>query len=165
MIVSLAITPLCTLALNLAEMKNRTSFTMVFKINHRHQRPHLMVLRPLEISLPWCKVHSLTSSEGANDRPNELAALTAAIATARAEDEALERQAEVAGLKTELHALRTRNAQLQAQTPPCFQAKPTTNQIPNQRSRFCVPVQHLLKARTYCDRLGLSSSDSDDDQP
>ena len=47
--------------------------------------------------------------------PDDVAALTAAIASVRAENDALERETEVARLQAELHTLQCQNAQLQKQ--------------------------------------------------
>ena len=47
---------------------------------------------------------------------DDIAALTAAIASVRAENDVLEREMEVARLQAELHALQRQNAQLQSKS-------------------------------------------------
>ena len=95
--------------------------------------------------------------------------LTAAIAQAQAEKDELERRAEVTKLKAELHALRKRNAHLQSQTArvEALSTVPTGRVAAREPS---VTINQLRadpvlteRVSAEIDRLGLSSSDSEDE--
>ncbi|XP_015780678.1 PREDICTED: uncharacterized protein LOC107358583 [Acropora digitifera] len=106
------------------------------------------------------------SSENPDD---DIDKLTAAIAQAQAENDELERRAEVTKLKAELHALRKRNAHLQSQTArvEALSTVPTGRVAAREPS---VTINQLRadpvlteRVSAEIDRLGLSSSDSEDE--
>ena len=109
----------------------------------------------------------LVQSGGKLHSPDDLEELTAAVARARAENVELERRAEVAKLKADLHALRQRNAQLQSQAARA--ASDAAAVVGRVRELQVSIKQHRadpgLTARVSeeFDHLGLSSSDSEDD--
>lgn len=95
---------------------------------------------------------------------DDLAELTTLIASTRAENEALERHTEVARLKAKLHALRQRNAQLQAQTANLATGKVSHQDPPlNMKNLRSNPVLTNWVSKEL-GRLGLSASDSEDKQ-
>lgn len=97
---------------------------------------------------------------------DEIAELAAAVAQAKAENDELERRKEVAKLKADLHALQKRNAHLQTESA-------RVESVPAERTEAREPsvtIKQLradpgLTARVSAeiDRLGLSSSDSEDE--
>ena len=108
----------------------------------------------------------LASNRGANGWKDEIAELNAAVAQAKAENADLERRAEVAKLKAELHALRKRNALLQSKTArdEAFPAERAVAHEPSVTIKY-LRADPALTARVSAevDRLGLSSSDSEDE--
>ena len=108
----------------------------------------------------------LASNRGANGWKDEIAELNAAVAQAKAENADLERRAEVAKLKAELHALRKRNALLQSKTArdKAFPAERAGAHEPSVTIKD-LRADPALTARVSAevDRLGLSSSDSEDE--
>ena len=96
----------------------------------------------------------LAPNRGALGSQDEIAELSAAVAQAKAENVELERQTEVAKLKAELHALRKRNALLQSQTAH-------VEAVPAEYAGAREPS--TAKVSAEIDRLGLSSSDSEDE--
>lgn len=108
----------------------------------------------------------LAPNRGANGLQDEIAELAAAVAQAKAENDELERRKEVAKLKADLHALRKRNAHLQTESA-------RVESVPAERTEAREPsvtIKQLradpgLTARVSAeiDRLGLSSSDSEDE--
>lgn len=102
---------------------------------------------------------------GAHQDVDEVAALTAAIAEVTAANETLEQETEVARLKAELHALRQRNAQLQKQS----KLKPSKASPQHREPQLNIKALRSNPAltdrvSTEMERLGFSSSDSDDEQ-
>ncbi|XP_074608450.1 uncharacterized protein LOC141861123 [Acropora palmata] len=111
----------------------------------------------------------LARNRGPIDSQDDIAELTAAIAQAQAENDELERRAEVTKLKAELHALRKRNAHLQSQTArvEALSTVPTGRVAAREPS---VTINQLRadpvlteRVSAEIDRLGLSSSDSEDE--
>ena len=83
---------------------------------------------PTKFSPPVRLQYSLFGESDQYECPKwyeDVAALTAEIARVRAENEALERETEVARLKAELVTLQQRNAQLQKQKQPQPSSNPT----------------------------------------
>ena len=91
---------------------------------------------------------------------DEVAELTAAIAKLRAENNVLEREMEVAQLQGELHALQRRNAQLQKQTKQ--RSTQPQSQLTSKTLRSNPAL--LTHITGELERLGLSSSDSEDEE-
>ena len=112
---------------------------------------------------------ALAPNRGPTGSQDEIAELSAAIAQAKAENDELERRAEVTKLKAELHALRKRNAHLQSQTARVE----AVSTVPTGRAAAREPAVTINQLRAdpvltervsaEIDRLGLSSSDSEDE--
>jgi len=110
----------------------------------------------------------LAPNRGPTGSQDEIAELSAAIAKAKAENDELERCAEVTKLKAELHALRKRNAHLHSQTAPVE----AVSTVPTGRAAAREPAVTINQLRAdpvltervsaEIDWLGLSSSDSED---
>ena len=118
---------------------------------------------------PWGQFSTpLAPNRGPTGSQDEIAELSAAIAQAKAENDELERRAEVTKLKAELHALRKRNAHLQSQTARVE----AVSTVPTGRAAAREPTVTINQLRAdsvltervsaEIDRLGLSSSDSED---
>ena len=105
------------------------------------------------------KLANVGTSASASAPKDEVAALTAAIARAKADNEALECETEVSRLKAELHALRQRHAQLQKQNKQSTPREPHLN-IKALRSNPTLNKQ--VSEELEC--LRFSSSDSEDDE-
>ena len=111
----------------------------------------------------------LVPNRGPTGSQDEIAELSAAIAQAKAENDELERRAEVTKLKAELHALRKRNAHLQSQTARVEAVSTVpTGRAANREPAVTINqlrVDPVLTERVSAeiDRLGLSSSDSEDE--
>ena len=102
-----------------------------------------------------------------NGNADDIAALNAAIARAKADNAELERRAETVKLKAELHALRQRNAHLQSQAAARPDLAPVERGKPRESS---VTINELranpaltAKVSSEIERLGFSSSDSEDE--
>ena len=96
---------------------------------------------------------------------DNVAALTAAIASVRAENDALERETEVARLQAELHTLQRRNAQLQKQIKQ-RSTQPQSTQPQSTLNIKALRSNPALSARVNeeLERLGFSSSESEDEE-
>ena len=102
-----------------------------------------------------------------NDNTDDIPALNAAIAQAKADNAELERRAETVKLKAELHALHQRNAHLQSQAAARPDLAPGECGKPREPS---VTIKELradpaltAKVSSEIEGLGLSSSDSEDE--
>ena len=102
-----------------------------------------------------------------NGDADDIASLNAAIAQAKADNAELERRAETVKLKAELYALRQRNAHLQSQAAARPDLAPVERGKPRESS---VTIKELradpaltAKVSSEIERLGFSSSDSEDE--
>lgn len=102
-----------------------------------------------------------------NGNADDIAALNAAIAQAKANNAELERRAETVKLKAELHALRQRNAHLQSQAAarpdlaPGERGKPRESSVAIKELRADPALTAKVSSEIEC--LGFSSSDSEDE--
>ena len=109
-------------------------------------------------STPFSGQQNLTHSSS-----DDVAVLIAAIEHMGTENEALERQTEVSRLQAELHALQRRNAELQKHTLlPQRKKPPSTQSKLNIKALRSDPTLSVREADEL-ERLGFSSSDSEDD--
>ena len=108
----------------------------------------------------------LASNRGATGWKDEIAELNLAVSQTKAENADLERRAEVAKLKAELHALRKRKALLQSKAvrDEAFKVERARAHKPSVTIKDLRPDPALtarVTAEVEC--LGLSSSDSEDE--
>ena len=98
-----------------------------------------------------------------NDDADDIAALIAAIAQAKADNEELEHQAETVKLKAELHTMRQRNTHLQSQAAARPDLAPGERGKPRESSVTIKELQAdpalTAKVSSEIERLGFSSSD------
>ena len=98
-----------------------------------------------------------------NDDADDIAALIAAIAQAKADNEELEHQAETVKLKAELHTMRQRNTHLQSQAAARPDLAPGERGKPRESSVTIKELQAdpalTVKVSSEIERLGFSSSD------
>ena len=108
------------------------------------------------------------TTSNVNGDADDIAALNAAIAQAKADNAELEleRRAETVKLKAELHTLRQRNAHLQSHAAAHSDLAPGERGKPRE---FSVKIKELwadpaltAKVSSKIERLGFSSSDSED---
>ena len=98
-----------------------------------------------------------------NDDADDIAALIAAIAQAKADNEELEHQAETVKLKAELHSMCQRNTHLQSQAAARPDLAPGERGKPRESSVTIKELQAdpalTAKVSSEIERLGFSSSD------
>ena len=110
----------------------------------------------------------LTPNRGPTGTQDEIAELSAAIALAKAENDELERRAEVTKLNAELHVLHKQNAYLQSQTVRVEAVSTVSTgcavarELSMTLNQLCADPVLTERVSTEIDQLGLSSSDSED---
>ena len=106
---------------------------------------------------------SSTPRATTSDDADDIAALIAAIAQAKADNEELEHQAETVKLKAELHTMRQRNTHLQSQAAARPDLAPGERGKPRESSVTIKELQAdpalTVKVSSEIERLGFSSSD------